>query len=79
VLLCVMAVVFVGKGLRALQEAGIVPIHPFGTLRLEVLGVYPTLETTIAQLALIVALVASALWPRAGASARSAPSQMAAK
>ncbi|MFZ5479481.1 MAG: c-type cytochrome [Myxococcota bacterium] len=63
-LLCAMAVVFAGKGLRALQEAGVVPIHPFGGVRLDALGVYPTLETIGAQAALVIALVLSAAWPR---------------
>ena len=64
VLLCAMAVVFVGKGLRALQEAGVVPIHALGALRFDLLGVFPTVETSLAQLALLFALFASAWWPR---------------
>jgi high-affinity iron transporter len=64
ILLCVMAVVFVGKGLRSLQEAGVVPIHSFGALRVGILGVFPTVETLGAQLALTLGLVASAWRPR---------------
>lgn len=63
VLLCVMAEVFVGKGLRSLQEAGIVPIHALGGLRLDLLGIFPTAETLLAQLGVIVGLVVSAWWP----------------
>ncbi len=64
ILLSVMAVVFLGSGLRALQEAGIVPIHPFSGPRLDSLGIYPTLETAGAQLVLGLGLLASAFWPR---------------
>ncbi len=64
VLLSVLAVVFVGKGLRALQEAGVVPIHALGGLRLDILGIFPTFETTGAQVVLILGLAASALLPR---------------
>lgn len=48
-LLCVMAVVFVGKGLRALQEAGALTHHVFAGPVVELLGVYPTWETSIGQ------------------------------
>lgn len=64
VLLCAMAVVFVGKGLRSLQEAGVVPIHALGAIRIDVLGVFPTVETTAAQVVLLLGLLASAWWPR---------------
>lgn len=63
ILLCVMAVAFVGKGLRSFQEAGIVPIHALGSLRLDLLGVFPTAETTLAQIGLVLALLVSAWWP----------------
>jgi high-affinity iron transporter len=76
VLLCVMAVIFVGKGLRSFQESGLLSIHPFGGLRVDVLGIYPTVETMAAQLLLTVLLVASAFWPSAATPAKA---QMAAK
>ncbi|HEU4618981.1 MAG TPA: cytochrome c/FTR1 family iron permease [Gammaproteobacteria bacterium] len=50
----VLALVFAGKGISALQEAGKVPITPIAFVRIDLLGVYPTLESLGAQLALLV-------------------------
>ncbi|NOY25934.1 MAG: c-type cytochrome [Oligoflexia bacterium] len=57
VLLAAMAVVFVGKGIRSFQEAGIVSIHAFGVLRVDVLGIFPTIETGLAQALLLLVLL----------------------
>ena len=56
--------------------ARLLSIHPFGGLRVDALGIYPTVETMAAQLLLTVLLVASAFWPSAAAPAKA---QMAAK
>lgn len=64
ILLCAMAVVFAGKGLRALQEAGVVSIHALGGVRVDGLGIFPTVETVFAQVVLSLGLLGSALWPR---------------
>ena len=58
-LLYTLAVVFAGQGVAALQLCGIVPIHAVRIPSLPALGVYPTLETCLAQGALLLlALVA---------------------
>lgn len=45
ILISALAVVLAGKGVAALQEAGLIDIHPLTALpRVEVLGVFPTLE-----------------------------------
>lgn len=51
----VLAVVLTGKGLHSLQEAGIVNVStlPF-PLRIDLLGIYPSYQTAIAQLALVI-------------------------
>ncbi|ESQ87978.1 hypothetical protein ABAC460_17450 [Asticcacaulis sp. AC460] len=50
-LISVLAVVLIGKAVSALQEAGYMPIHPMaGFPRVEILGIYPTLEGLGAQL-----------------------------
>ena len=56
-LMALLAVVFAGQGIAALQEAGAVSASqiPFFTLR--ILGIHPTLETLGAQ-ALAAAIVA---------------------
>lgn len=56
VFVAVLAVVLIGKGVKALQEAGVFSAHPLASLRVDVLGIFPTDETLLAQLA--VALVA---------------------
>lgn len=61
-LLCVLAVALAGSGVRALQEAGVVDITPIAGPRLDWLGVYPTAETAIAQLAVLGAFLALAGW-----------------
>ena len=57
VLVAVLAIVLIGKGVAGLQEAGWVGVHPLWAPRIEVLGVYPTLETLVAQLVVLVIAV----------------------
>jgi high-affinity iron transporter len=58
----VLAVVFAGKGVVALQEAGKLPVSPIAFPRVELLGIYPTLQSLAAQLALVLAAVALVWW-----------------
>lgn len=48
-----LAVIFAGKGVAALQEAGKLPLDPIEFPRIELLGIYPTLQTLGAQLAVL--------------------------
>jgi high-affinity iron transporter len=58
-LIAVLAVVLSGKGVAALQEAGMFGVTPLaGFPRSVMLGLYPTLETLLAQAAMIVLLAA---------------------
>jgi high-affinity iron transporter len=66
-LLYLLAFVFMGKGVRELQEGNIMPITviPHGP-HVEALGIYPSMETLTAQAILIVLLVFAAVktfWP----------------
>ncbi|WP_454905059.1 FTR1 family protein [Variovorax gossypii] len=62
ILVAVLAVVLAGKGVAGLQEAGWLSASPIHWLRIEVLGVYPSAETTIAQaVVLVIALAGFAL------------------
>ena len=56
VLVAVLAVVLIGKGASALQEAGWISVTTIALPRVEWAGIYPTAETALSQL--IVALVA---------------------
>ncbi len=71
-LIAVLAVVLAGKGLAALQEAGMIGVTPLaGFPRSPLLGVYPTLETLLAQGAMIALLAAGFLYdPPQGAGCR---------
>lgn len=68
VLLYYMAFVFMGTGIRELQEGAAVSITPIpGLPTIGALGFYPTWETTLAQLvllALFVFAVAKTFWPK---------------
>jgi high-affinity iron transporter len=60
----VLAVVFAGKGVVALQEAGKLPISPVSFPRFELLGIYPNLQSLLAQLVLVLAALSMIWWSR---------------
>lgn len=49
ILLAVLAVVFAGQGIAALQEAGAVDANPVAFIRIPALGIFPTAQTLVAQ------------------------------
>jgi high-affinity iron transporter len=61
-LISALAVVLAGKGVSALQEAGLLDIHPLaGVPRLELIGLFPTIEGVIAQV-LCAAAIMTGFW-----------------
>jgi high-affinity iron transporter len=52
-LLYALAIVFAGQGVAALQLTGLCPIHPLALPSVPALGLHPTLETCVAQGALV--------------------------
>jgi high-affinity iron transporter len=60
-ILCVLAVVLAGKGVRALQEAGVLGIHPVSVPRIDWLGVFPSLQGVVAQMVVLAAFFAIAV------------------
>ena len=57
-LIAVLAVVLAGKGVAALQEAGLLGVTPLAAApRIEILGLYPTLEGLAVQAGTILALL----------------------
>lgn len=57
VLIAVLAVILAGKGVAGLQEAGLIGVAPVeGVPRVEMLGLYPTVETIAAQMFALLAL-----------------------
>ncbi|HKO14984.1 MAG TPA: cytochrome c/FTR1 family iron permease [Gemmatimonadaceae bacterium] len=68
VLLYYMAFVFMGRGIRELQEGNAMPISIIpGFPHVEAMGIYPTWQTVLAQLlllALFAFAVAKTFWPK---------------
>lgn len=60
-LMAVLAVVFTGQGVAALQEAGWINVKAVSFLRLPMLGIFPTLQTLGAQ-AVVMSIIVAALW-----------------
>jgi high-affinity iron transporter len=60
-LIALLAIVFAGQGVAALQEAGVVGASQIGSFAVPMLGVHPTLETLGAQVFAVV-LVALGAW-----------------
>ena len=57
ILMSILSVVLVGKGVAALQEAGWIDVHPIAWIhRIEILGLYPTLEGIGVQILTVVIL-----------------------
>jgi high-affinity iron transporter len=53
-LLALLAVVFAGKGVAALQEAGLLPVSPVGAPALPMVGLYPNAQGLMLQAALVL-------------------------
>ncbi len=60
-LVAVLAVVLAGKGVAALQEAGMLSVDPVAFPRIDALGMHPSLQTLLAQAAVIVVVVVTYL------------------
>jgi high-affinity iron transporter len=78
-LLCGLAVVMVGEGIRALQEAGLVGLHALELPQLPSLGVFATAEGLAAQGLVLVALLGSlayTAWVGRSGPVHAAPSGM---
>ncbi len=53
-----LTIVLAGKGVSALQEAGIIDIAPLGGgIRVSMLGIFPTLQSMGAQLLMLIAVL----------------------
>ncbi len=67
ILLYYMAFVFMGKGIRELQEANVMPITVVpGAPHIDAMGIYPSVESLTAQAILVVLLVFATIktfWP----------------
>jgi high-affinity iron transporter len=64
VFLYLLAIVFAGKGIAALQEAGKLPVDPVHFFQIDALGIYPTAESLGAQAALIAIAMSLVFYSR---------------
>ena len=63
VLIAILAVVLAGKGVAALQEAGLIGVAPLSNVpRISMLGIFPTTQVIVAQVATLVALIVGFRW-----------------
>ena len=69
-LVAVLAVVLTGKGIAALQEAGWIGSKTLGAVRIELLGVYPSAQVLLAQLAMVALVAAGFYWNSRGSKMR---------
>ena len=69
VFLFVLAVIFAGKGVIALQEAGVVPLLSIPAPRIDLLGIYPSAVSLGVQLLMVVVGVVLLRRTRASAPA----------
>ena len=56
-LVAVLAVVLAGKGIAGLQEAGLLHTSPIAIPRIDILGIYPSWQTVLAQAVVLLAVV----------------------
>ncbi len=64
VVMVILAIIFAGKGIVALQEAGKLPASPVNFPRIEILGVYPTWQSLGIQLALLASAIVLIFYSR---------------
>lgn len=60
-LLAIMAVIFVGNGMAALQEAGVLNVTRVRFVSLPLLGIHSTVQTLVPQ-ALLLVIIAGGIW-----------------
>lgn len=68
VLLYLLAIVFAGNGVAALQEAGKLPIDPVDFPRVDLLGIHPNLQALCLQAALLSFAIVWAIYSHRSAS-----------
>jgi len=61
--LYILSFILIGKGIREFQEAGVFGITPIKFIpQIDILGIYPTLETSIPQAILLLAFFVAIFW-----------------
>jgi high-affinity iron transporter len=61
-LVAILAVILTGKGVGALQKAGIFHTTPLSFPRIDLLGIYPSMQTMLAQATILLVIVLSIIF-----------------
>lgn len=61
-LVAILAFVMVGKGVAALQKVGVFEITPIAFPQIDLLGIYPTMQTVVSQLFILTVIIASVIY-----------------
>ncbi|MBX9799142.1 MAG: cytochrome c/FTR1 family iron permease [Burkholderiaceae bacterium] len=61
-LVAILAFVMVGKGVAALQKVGVFEISPIPFPQIELLGIFPTMQTVVAQMLIVMIVIASVIY-----------------
>ena len=70
-LMVVLTVILTGKGIAALQEAGLMSVTPLADFpQVSMLGIFPAVQSLIAQV-LVIAVIAAGYWYNARKSCSS--------
>lgn len=65
ILMYLMAIAFAGGGVKELQEADVIPVTPVGFVQsIDILGIYPTVETLVPQAIMVVVVLISIFYYR---------------
>jgi high-affinity iron transporter len=65
ILMYIMSIAFAGGGVKELQEADVIGVTPVGFVEsIDILGIYPTVETLLPQAVLLILAVVSVLYYR---------------
>ena len=65
VLMYIMAIAFAGGGIKELQEGDVIGVTPVNFVTsIDILGIYPTLETLLPQIVLVLLVLVSIVYYR---------------
>lgn len=58
-LVAILAFILVGKGVTALQEAGVIDVTPIAIPRIDLLGIYPSTQSVMSQFIILIIIIIS--------------------
>ena len=75
-LMALLAIVFTGHGIKALQEAGLIAASPVEIFSLPALGIYATAQTLLAQVIAVAIVIGAFVWTHAASKRRTETAQI---